>query len=146
MATTHALLETLIDTTFDSVEGYRKAADIATTPQLKSILNSQAAKRQTTLDTLTAELTRLGGDLITKGTATGELHQLWLKLTAMFESGDEAAVERVEEGEEYLAGKFEKALETDSFDAATASVVRAALAQIREGKRLADQLEEQYDD
>ncbi len=146
MATTNALLETLVDTTFDSVEGYRKAAETATTPQLKTVLTAQAEKRQATLDTLTTELHRLGGKLITKGTATGELHQLWLKLTALFESGDEAAVERVEEGEDYLAGKFEKALESDMLEAESVPVVRAALADIREGKRLAEQLEAAYDD
>ena len=138
-------LETLIDTTYDSVEGYRKASETAKSPELKRILSDQAAKRQKTLDALNAELTRLGGNLVTKGTATGGLHRLWLDLTNLFESGDKAAVERVEEGEDYLAGKFEEALKATDLDPTTRSVIQTALAEVREGERLTDRLEEQYD-
>lgn len=138
-------LETLIDTTYDSVEGYRKASETAKSPELKRILSDQAAKRQRTLDALNAELTRLGGKLVTKGTATGGLHRLWLDLTNLFESGDKAAVERVEEGEDYLAGKFEEALKAADLDPTTRSVIQTALGEVREGERLTDRLEEQYD-
>lgn len=138
-------LETLIDTTYDSVEGYRKASETAKSPELKRILSDQAAKRQKTLDALNAELTRLGGKLVTKGTATGGLHRLWLDLTNLFESGDKAAVERVEEGEDYLAGKFEEALKAADLDPTTRSVIQTALGEVREGERLTDRLEEQYD-
>ena len=138
-------LETLIDTTYDSVEGYRKASETAKSPELKRILSDQAAKRQKTLDALNSELTRLGGNLVTKGTATGGLHRLWLDLTNLFESGDKAAVERVEEGEDYLAGKFEEALKATDLDPTTRSVIQTALAEVREGERLNDRLEEQYD-
>ena len=138
-------LETLIDTTYDSVEGYRKASETAKSPELKRILSDQAAKRQKTLDALNSELTRLGGNLVTKGTATGGLHRLWLDLTNLFESGDKAAVERVEEGEDYLAGKFEEALKATDLDPTTRSVIQTALSEVREGERLTDRLEEQYD-
>ena len=146
MATEYALLETLTDTVYDSVEGYRKAAETAKTPVLKKILSEQAAKRQATLNKLNAELQRVGGSLVTKGTMTGEVHQLWLSLTSLFENGDEAATERVEEGETYLAKKFEEALEGDSLDVGSKAVVTEALAEIREGKRMAEQLEKAYDD
>jgi uncharacterized protein (TIGR02284 family) len=138
-------LETLIDTTYDSVEGYRKAGETAKSPELKRILSEQAAKRQKTLDALNAELTRLGGDLVTKGTATGGLHRLWMDLTNLFESGDKAAVERVEEGEDYLAEKFEDMLKATDLDPTTRSVVQTALSEIREGERMSDRLADQYD-
>lgn len=138
-------LETLVDTTYDSVEGYRKASDTAKSPELKRILSEQAAKRQATLDALNAELTRLGGNLVTKGTATGGLHRLWMDLTDLFESGDKAAVERVEEGEDYLADKFEDVLRAANLDPATRTVVEAALSEIRDGERMTDRLSDQYD-
>ena len=145
MNTSETVLETLIDTTYDSVDGYRKAAELAKTPVLKQALEAQAATRQATLDSLNAELVRLGGELITKGTMAGGLHRLWLDLTAMFENGDEAAVERVEEGEAYLAKKFEEALEHADLDPETRAVITAAHAEVRAGARLADRLEAQYD-
>ena len=145
MNASETVLETLIDTTYDSVDGYRKAAELAKTPVLKQALEAQAATRQATLDSLNAELVRLGGERITKGTMAGGLHRLWLDLTAMFENGDEAAVERVEEGEAYLAKKFEEALEHADLDPETRAVITAAHAEVRAGARLADRLEAQYD-
>lgn len=142
--TAHTTLETLIDTTYDSVDGYRKASETAKSPELKRILSEQAAKRQATLDTLNAELTRLGGNLVTKGTAAGGLHRLWLDITNLFESGDKAAAQRVEEGEDYLAEKFEEALKRSDLDPATHTVIQRALNDIREGERMTDRLAEQY--
>lgn len=137
-------LETLIDTVYDSVEGYRRAAETATSPELKRVLTEQAAKRQSTLDSLNAELTRLGGDLVTKGTATGGLHRLWLDITNLFESGDKAAAQRVEEGEDYLADKFEEVLKRADLDATTRTAVQRALSEVREGERLTERLADQY--
>lgn len=145
MTFTKTTLETLIDTMYDSVAGYRKAAEIADSGNLRDILLRQADRRQQSLDTLNQELVRLGGSLVTKGTATGGLHRLWLGITAMFESGDEAAAERVEEGEDYLAGKFDTALESTELDPQTRTVIERVRAEIREGERLADQLERQHD-
>lgn len=142
--TAHTTLETLIDTTYDSVDGYRKASETAKSPELKRILSEQAAKRQATLDTLNAELTRLGGNLVTKGTAAGGLHRLWLDITNLFESGDKAAAQRVEEGEDYLAEKFEEALKRSDLDPATHTVIQRALNDIRKGERMTDRLAEQY--
>lgn len=146
MATTNTLLETLTDTVFSSVDGYRKASETAKTPALKQILSQQAAKRQLTLDKLNAELQRVGGSLVTEGTMTGELHKLWLKVTSLFEDGDEAATERVEEGESYLAKKFEEAIDSGSLDDSSKAVVAEALTEIRESKNLAKQLADTYDD
>lgn len=138
-------LETLIDTTYDSIEGYRKAGETAQSPELKRIFAEQAAKRQATLDSLNSELTRLGGALMTKGTAAGGLHRLWLDITNLFESGDKAAVERVEEGEDYLEDKFEEVLKRTDLDPATRAVVQTGLGEIRQGERLTDRLADQYD-
>lgn len=137
-------LETLIDTTYDSVEGYRKAAEKADTPALREILLQRAQRRQQTLDRLNEELVRHGGSLVTKGTATGGLHRLWLDITDLFESSDKAAINRVEEGEDYLAEKLEAALAMDNLDPTCRSVISSALAEVREGERLADALERQF--
>lgn len=138
-------LESLTDTTYDSVEGYRKAAEKAESPHLKQALNDRCQKRQKTLDMLNAELQRCGGELVTKGTVTGELHQMWMGITDMFENGDEAAAERVEEGEDYLKGKFEAALDEDDLDTQQRAVIQQCYAEVKEGERFADMLEKQYD-
>ncbi len=143
MSTT--IFKSLTDTTFDSVEGYRKASEKAQSPQLKQALQQRLQAREATLQQMNGELQRQGDELVTQGTATGELHQLWTNITGLFESGDEAAAERVEEGEDYIKGKFEKALEGDDLDAQERAVVQQCFAEVCEGERFGDMIEKQHD-
>ena len=143
MATT--TIKTLTDTTYDSVEGYRKSIEKAKSPQLKQALQQRLQSREQTLNKLNAEMQRQVGELVTKGTMSGELHQMWLGITNMFDSGDEAVAERVEEGEDYLKGKFESALEDNDMDTQQRSVIQQAYAEICEGERFGDMIENQHD-
>lgn len=138
-------LKSLTETVYDSVEGYRLAIDKADSVELKDALRERLERRQETLEALNAELERQGGDIVTKGTMTGDLHRLWLNVADLFESGDEAAAERVEEGEEYLADKFESALDDDDLDPQTRAVLEECFVEIEEGETFSDMLEEQYD-
>lgn len=139
------LLKTLTDTTFDSIEGYRKAAEKADSPQLKQALNERLQKREQTLATLNAALQNSGEELVTKGTMTGDLHRMWLTVADAFEKGDEAAAERVEEGEDYLKAKFEAALKEDGLEAQERAVIQQVYAEICEGESFADGIARQYD-
>ncbi|GMN12347.1 PA2169 family four-helix-bundle protein [Altererythrobacter sp. MTPC7] len=137
--------KSLVDTTFDSVEGYRKAAEKADSAQLKQALGQRVQQREQTLANMNAQLQQQGEELVTKGTMTGEAHQMWASITDMFESGDEAAAERVEEGEDYLKGKFESALDSDDLEPQERSVVQQCYAEICEGEQFGDMIEKQYD-
>ena len=138
-------IKSLAETTFDSIEGYHKAADKAVALDLKRVLAAQANKRQTTLDRLNDELARLGEDRITSGSAAGGVHRMWIEITALFENGDEAAAQRVEEGEDHLADKFDAALKRDDLDPTTRTVIETAYRDVREGERLTDRLAKMYD-
>lgn len=141
MTHSRTVLETLIDTVYDSIEGYRRAAETADSSGLKTVFSNQIDRRRRTLEMLNQELGRLGGQVLTKGTMTGALHQLWLKIADAFENGDEAAIDRVQEGEEHLAGKFEAALDHTDLEPQTRTVIEQALSEIREGESLANQLD-----
>lgn len=142
---TSTAFKSLTDTTLDSVEGYRKAHEKAKSAQLKQALQQRLDKRQQTLGTLNAQLERQGDELVTKGTATGGLHRLWVDITDLFESGDEAAAERVEEGEDYLKEKFKAALKDDDLEPGERAVVEQCFAEIQEGERFGDMVAKQYD-
>ncbi len=139
------LFKSLTDTTFDSVEGYRKAAEKADSTQLKQALNARCQQREQTLQQMNAELRRQGDDLVTEGTTAGEAHQMWASISDMFENDNEAAAERVEEGEGYIKGKFEEALKGDQLEAQERAVVQQCYAEIAEGERFGDMVEKQYD-
>lgn len=138
-------LETLAQTTFDSIEGYRKAAAQAKSPHLQSALQDRAQKREATLQKLNAELEKHGTARVTSGSATGGLHRIWTDITGLFEKGDEAAAERVEEGEDYIKDKFEEALKDTDLDQSQRLVIEQCFGEIREGERFGDMIEKQYD-
>ncbi|KZY56288.1 hypothetical protein A3736_08415 [Erythrobacter sp. HI0063] len=137
--------KSLVDTTIDSVEGYRKAIEKAKSPHLKEALQRRLAAREATLETLNGELRRQGDELVTKGTVTGDLHRLWTEIADLFESGDKAAAERVEEGEDYIKEKFEKALKGDTLTPEERAVVQSSLSEIAEGEAFGDVIEKEYD-
>ncbi len=141
----NSVLKTLTDTAFDSVEGYRQAAEKANNPQLKQALERRRVEREKTVSKLNAEIERQGGELVTKGTMTGAAHRTWMSIADAFESGDEAAAERVEEGEDYLKGKFKSALDDDDLDPQSRTVIQQCYAEISEGERFGDMIDKQFD-
>ena len=134
------VFKSLVDTTFDSVEGYRMAIDKADNPQLKDALQKRLTERESTLNTLNAELRRQGDELVTKGTTAGGLHRVWSNVTDAFQDSDKAAAERVEEGEDYIKEKFESALKDDDLHADERTVVQQCFDDIRQGERFGDMI------
>ena len=115
--------KSLVDTTCDSVAGYKQASEKADNPSLKQALQQHCSQREQTLQQMNAELQRQGDELVTSGTFSGSAHRVWASVTAAFEDNDEAAAERVEEGEDYLAGKFREALDSDDLQAGERQIV-----------------------
>lgn len=137
-------LKSLTQITYDSVDGYRKATEVAKSPALKRALEARREKRSATLAALNSGLQELGEEPITSTSMKGDAHQLFMEITEAVKNGDSAAANRVEEGEDYLAEQFRIALDTTEFDAQTKGWVTTALAEISEGERFGDMIEKQY--
>lgn len=138
-------LQTLTDTTIDSAIGYEKAAEHAKSTTLTETLQRQATQRRKLVDDLNNEIIRLGGEPRDTQSFSGSVHQTWTNISTMFEDADEAAAERVEEGEDYIEKKFREALDKKEFEPQTHQLIQRAHGEIAEGERLADALEDQYD-
>ena len=145
MASTVSNLESLVKTTIDSAVGYERAAETAKTAGLKTILREQAQKRRQLVTELNVELVRIGGAAQERGSAAGALHHVWTRMSDAFGSGDEAATERVEEGEDYIEKKFREALQHKDWDPQTRQVLERAHTEIAADEQLSDRLEDQYD-
>ena len=145
MAEGLSTLETLTDTAFDSAIGYEKAAEKATNSGLKATLIEQAARRRKTIDSLNAEIVRLGGTARTDGSTMGAAHRAFTSLADAFGESNERAAERVEEGEDYIEKKFREALDDKSLSPEIRMVVETAHREISEGERLTDRLKAQFD-
>ena len=142
-----AVLKTLTDTLADSVNGYRDAAQHVDSAEFKQLFTELGDRRSQALSDLEAELARLGGSSDRDGTTMGTLHQRWLDLMANFAGNDDQAViNEVERGEDYLKEKFEAALKSDALDADSRSIVERAYGSVRQGHDRISALKHRFED
>lgn len=114
--TDHAVnvLNGLIKTTLDSVNGYKDAAENAGPSQFREMFVQRAAKRQEIARELQQEVQSLGGTPETEQGMLGKMHNKFVDLKSAITGGDEKSViDEVERGEDYIKDRFEDALKDD---------------------------------
>jgi len=135
------VLKTLTDTLADSVNGYRDATQHVDSDQFRQMFTQLADDRTQALSDLQSEVTRLGGSADRDGTTLGHLHQRWLDFKAgITDRDDKALINEVERGEDYLKGKFDTALGTDSLDGNIRAIIERAYGSVRQGHDRVSQL------
>jgi len=130
-----AILNTLTATLIDSVKGFEDAAsNIEGSSNLQQQFRERASERNTAVEELRAEVRRLGGNAEDDGSFLGATHQRFLDLKAAVTGRDEQAViNEVERGEDYLKEKFETALASDSLSGESRTVVERAYQSVKSG-------------
>jgi uncharacterized protein (TIGR02284 family) len=119
------VLNTLIATLLDSVEGYRRSASDIDNQVLAEKFNSRARERQSAVTDLQAAVAAAGGDPENDATLLGGAHRAFQSLKeVVMNRDDKAIVSEIERGEDYLKAKFSAALA----DAELSSKARAALS------------------
>jgi uncharacterized protein (TIGR02284 family) len=89
-------LNSLIATTLDSVDGYRKAADEANGERFKDVFLSRANERQAIVTTFQAKVRELGGNPEDDGTVLASAHRAFLGLRdALTGDRDDRAVRQL---------------------------------------------------
>lgn len=127
-------LNTLTATTIDSVNGYRESAKNIDNAQLRTIFTQRASEREQVVQDLRGEVSRLGGNPEDDGSFMGKTHQLFEDLKAAVTGRDEQAIiNEVERGEDYIKGKYEAALKSDAFSGETRTAVEKAFQSVRAG-------------
>ena len=127
-------LNTLIATLIDSIDGYQKAAADASNRSYADLFNARARERQHAVTTLQAAVARLGGNPEDDGTTVGAFHRGWINLKeAVLGNDDEAIVNEVERGEDYLKAKFEAALRHVDLPADARAAVEDAWTSVKAG-------------
>ena len=138
------LLNSLTQTTYDSVEGYRMAIEKTDNRALRNAFERRKDQRQQTLEMLNDALAKHGETPITEVSTAGKTHQTFLKIVDSFADGDQAAIKRVDEGEDYLAGEFRDALKRDDLDESLRMLIEKASQDIFQGDSFSSMVEEQY--
>jgi uncharacterized protein (TIGR02284 family) len=134
-------LNTLIATVIDSITGYEDAASNSEAGRFQQMFRERAGERQRVVEDLRAEVRRLGGNPEDDGSFMGKTHQRFLDLKSAITGRDEQAiVNEVERGEDYLKEKFETALNSDTLSGDSRSVVESAYQSVRSGHDQMSQL------
>ncbi len=130
-----ATLNSLIATTLDSIDGYRKAAEETNAGQFREIFLSRANERQQVVANFQAKVRELGGNPEDDGTVLASAHRAFLGLRDMLTGArdDEAVIAEVERGEDHIKSKFETALGDADLDPAVRQLVETGYGSVRQG-------------
>lgn len=128
------MLNTLIATTIDSVNGYQESAQAVENDRFRQLFMELAQDRQQVLPQLQAEVARLGGNPEDDGSTLGAAHRAFVDLkSAITGRDDKAVINEVERGEDYIKEKYETALNNADLSAETRQVVSQAYESVRRG-------------
>lgn len=128
------VLNTLIATLLDSIEGYQKSAGDIANQVLAEKFNARARERQSAVTKLQAAVAAAGGTPEDESTILGGIHRAFLSLKeAATGADDQAIVNEVERGEDYLKGKFKTALAEVDLSPTARDAAEAAWASVRSG-------------
>ena len=130
-----SVLNSLIETTIDSVDGYRRSAQEATNSRFSSAFLERATERERVVSELRNQVRQLGGNPEDDGSVLAAAHRAFLSLRDKVTGSDDAAVvAEVDHGETYLANKWEAALKDDRLSPQVRSLVQQQYDSVREGR------------
>lgn len=127
------LVNGLVETTIDSADGYEEAAKDADSARYKDLFTRRAQERRSIASELQDEVRRLGGEAKDDGTILAAAHRAFVNLRDSLSKGDEAVINEVESGEDYIKGKYEKALQDTDVEPQTRAVIEKAWASVKTG-------------
>lgn len=127
------VLNSLIETTLDSANGYREAAENAQEGNLKTMFSERAQRRMDLSRELQEEVRTFGGEPEDEQSMLGKMHNKFVDLkNAVMGGHDETAViDEVERGEDFIKGKFQSALKDDELPSEAREVVSRAFETIQ---------------
>jgi uncharacterized protein (TIGR02284 family) len=127
------VLNSLIETTLDSADGYREAAKETEKSNFKTLFERRSFERQQVASDLQGTVRTLGGEPEDDGSVLAKAHRAFLDVKNALLRDEQAVVNSVESGEDFIKGKFEKALEDSDVSATTRETIRRAYATVKDG-------------
>jgi uncharacterized protein (TIGR02284 family) len=135
------VLNTLIATTLDSMKGYRDAAEESQNSSHAEFFRQMSEERSQVASDLQQQVRSLGGDPEMDSSTAGATHRGWLDLKSAITGHDEqAVVDEVERGEDYIKGKFETAMKDDELSPTARGAIEECFESIRKGHDRASQM------
>lgn len=128
------VLNSLIETTIDSVDGYRHSAGAATNAAFAEIFRRRAEEREQLVARLRERVRELGGEPEDEGGLLAAAHRQFLSLRdTVTGRDDKAVIAEVDRGESYLNAKWEAALADEALSSETTRLIREGYQSVRSG-------------
>lgn len=127
-------LNSLIETTLDSADGYAEAAKDAKSQSLISLFRERSTERKQVASTLQQRVLLLGAEPEKDGTVLASAHRMFVNLRTSLTSNDnKAVVDEVERGEDHIKAKFEDAMKDKDVSPDTKAVITDVYTSVRNG-------------
>lgn len=139
------VLNCLIESTLDSSEGYREAADQSKDEMIAELFKRWAVERRRVVADLRNAVRELGGEPDDNGTVLASAHRVFLDLRAHMSKTDKAVVNEVERGEDHIKSKYEDALKHEKLGPQALAATRKAYVSVQLGHDEIRELKKAYE-
>jgi uncharacterized protein (TIGR02284 family) len=139
------VLNCLIESTLDSSEGYREAADQSKDVMIAELFKRWAVERRRVVADLRNAVRELGGEPDANGTVLASAHRVFLDLRAHMSKTDKAVVNEVERGEDHIKSKYEDALKDEKLGPQALAATRKAYVSVKLGHDEIRELKKAYE-
>lgn len=126
------VLNSLIETTLDSANGYRDAAEGAESPPIRTLLTRKASAREDLSRRLQSEVRSFGAEPKSDQSAMGKAHNVFTELKGkVMGRDDDSVLAEVDRGERFIEEKFEDAARDPDLPDDVRRLIEAECAAIR---------------
>ena len=127
------VLNSLIETTLDSADGYREASKETNNPGFRRMFEERSFERQQVTTDLQSVVRTLGAEPEDDGSILAAAHRAFLDVKHAVLRDEQAVVNSVENGEDFIKAKYEDALKDQELSPAAREAVDRAYASVRSG-------------
>ncbi len=134
-ANDHAVkvLNSLIETTLDSANGYKEAAENVETAQYRTMFSERADKRMELTRRLQQEVRSFGGEPEDDQSLLGKAHNKFVDIKTALTGGpnDKSVIDEVERGEDVIKAKYEAATKDSELPTEIRTVITEAYQSVK---------------
>jgi uncharacterized protein (TIGR02284 family) len=136
------ILNDVTQAMIDSCKGYELASDqVVGEVALEPVFRTRFEQRNQLVTEFQAKVRSLGGEPQTEGGISGSIHRGFTKFSSLFRDNVDAALDAIDDGEDFLVEEIERKLEYTELSPDTRQMLMKAHASAKAGERFADRME-----
>lgn len=128
------VLNSLIETTLDSSNGYKEAAENVESTQYRTMFSERASKRMELTRRLQQEVRSFGGEPEDDQSLLGKAHNKFVDIKNALTGGpnDKSVIDEVERGEDVIKAKYEAAIKDSDLPTEVRTLLGEAYTSVKQ--------------